>query len=175
MTTRQLKVLTERGNHEIGNLSSMKVRTLNHGAVVADAPIDNFTLVELGFDTEGERICKQLSDVTKKSYLIASPENRMMNEELVDFYNDIGERARIVHLDEGFRFDTSAFEKNAGVTEIKNGQVAHWDVAKKKYLIQEAASPVAAYATANKQFLVVLSEEDLDYTAGKTLVKLEVQ
>lgn len=175
MTTRQLKVLTERGNHEIGNLSSIKIRTLNQGALVVDAPIDNFTVVELGFDAEGDRTCKQLTDVTKKSYLIAAPENRMMNEELVDFYNDIGERARIVFFEEGLRFDTSAFEKNTGVTTIKNGQVAHWDVAKKKFLIQEAASPVAAYATANKKFLVVLSEDDLEYTAGKTLVRLEVQ
>lgn len=175
MATRQLKVLTERGNHEIGNLSSMKIRTLNHGAVVSTTPIDNFTLVELGFDAQGERICKQLTDVTKKSYLIASPENRMMNEELVDFYNEVGERARIVFLEEGVRFDSSAFDKNTGVTTIKNGQVAHWDVAKKKFLIQESTSTVAAYATANKKFLVVLNEEDLDYTAGKTLVKLEVQ
>lgn len=175
MATRQLKVLTERGNHEIGNLNSMKYNTLNHGAVVIGAPIDNFTLVELGFDAAGERTCKQLSDVTKKSYLIASPENRMMNEELVDFYNEVGERARIVFLEEGRRFDTSAFEKNTGVTTIKNGQVAHWDVTKKKFLIQETASPVAAYATANKKFLVVLNEDDLEYTAGKTLVRLEVQ
>lgn len=175
MATRQLKVLTERGNHEIGNLTSMKIRTLNHGALVITAPIDNFTIVELGFNAEGERTCKQLSDVTKKSYLIASPENRMMNEELVDFYNEVGERARIVFLDEGVRFDTSAFEKNTGVTTIKNGQVAHFDVAKKKFLIQEAASPVAAYATATKKFLVVLNEDDLEYTAGKILVRLEVQ
>lgn len=175
MATRQLKVLTERGNHEIGNISSMRAQTLNHGAIVVDAPIDNFTAVELGFDAEGNRTCKQLSDITKKTYLIASPENRMMNEELVDFYNEVGEHARILHMYEGFRFDTSAFALNTGVTAIKNGQVAHWDVAKKKFLIQEAASPVTGYATANKKLLVVLDEDDLEYTAGKALVRLEVQ
>lgn len=175
MATRQLVALTQKGTHEIGNLNSMKIRTLNHGALVEGTDIDNFTAVELGFNADGERIVKQLSDVTKKTYLIATPENRMLGEELVDFYNAAGERARIVFLDEGVRFDTSAFKLHTGVTEIKNGQVAHFDPASKQYLIQEAASPATAYATANKQFLVVSDEDDLEYTAGKKLVRLEVQ
>lgn len=175
MATRQLKALMERGNHEIGNLNSIKIRTLNFGALVASTPIDNFTLVELDFNADGERICKQLSDVKNKSYLIATPEDRMLGEELVDFFNDVGDRARIVFLDEGVRFDTSAFEKNTGVNEIKNGQVAHFDPAKKKYLIQDASSPTADYASANKKFLVVNNEDDLEYTCGKPLVRLEVQ
>lgn len=174
MATRQQVALTQRGNHEIGNLNSIKIRTLNHGALVVGS-IDNFTLVELGFNAEGERTTKQLSDVTKKSYLIATPENRTLGEELVDFYNTEGERARIVFLEEGFRFDTSAFKLNTGVAEIKNGQVAHFDPATKKYLIQESGTPVAAYGTANKKFLVVSSESDLTYTSGKAMVRLEVQ
>lgn len=175
MATRQTQVLTTKGNHEIGNLNSIKIRTLNFGALVSSTPIDNFTLVELGFDADGERICKQLSDVKNKSYLIASPEDRMLGEELVDFFNDVGERARIVFLDEGVRFDTSAFVKNAGVTDIKNGQVAHFDPTKKKFVIQDVASPATDYANANKKFLVVSDEEDLEYTCGKPLVRLEVQ
>lgn len=175
MATRQLVALTLRGNREIGNLNSIKIRTLSYGALVEGADIDNFTLVELGFNTEGERTAKQLSDVTNKSFLIATPEDRMLGEELVDFYNAVGDRARIVFLDEGVRFDTSAFVFNTGVTEVKNGQVAHFDPAQKKYLIQDATSPATAYATANKKFLVVSNEDDLEYTAGKTLVRLEVQ
>ncbi|MFI2856804.1 hypothetical protein ACH6EH_06660 [Paenibacillus sp. JSM ZJ436] len=174
MATRQQVALTQKGNREIGNLNSIKIRTLNHGAVVV-GEIDNFTLVELGFNTEGERTATQLSDVTKKSYLIATPEKRMLGEELVDFYNAAGERARIVFLDEGVRFDTSAFRLNTGVTSIKNGQVAHFDPATKKFVIQESASPVAAYATASKKFVVVSNESDVVYTSGKALVRLEVQ
>ncbi|MNK45792.1 hypothetical protein D3C87_645630 [compost metagenome] len=175
MATRQLQTLKTRGTREIGNLNSIKIRTLNYGALIDGADVDNYTLVELGFNTDGERIAKQLSDVTKKSYLVASPEDRMLGEELVDFYNAVGDRARIVYLDEGVRFDTSAFVKNTGVTDIKNGQVAHFDPAQKKYLIQDSASPVAAYATAAKKFVVVSNEADLDYTCGKALVRLEVQ
>ena len=174
MATRQTALLKQRGNHHVGNLNSLKVRTLAHGAKVVDADIDNFTLVELDFDAEGERVCRQLSSVTKKGYLIATPENRMMGEELVDFYNAVGEYARIVFLDEGLRFETSAFTLNAGVSEIKNGYVAHFDPASKTFIISDPASPHADYANAANKFLVVSSEEDLEYTNGKPLVRLEV-
>ncbi|WP_025912072.1 hypothetical protein [Priestia flexa] len=174
MGTRVLDAFSNRGNHEVGNLSSLKIRTLTNGALVV-GNIDNFTAVELGFDADGERVAKQLSDVTKKTYLIASPERRYLGEELVDFYNAEGERARIVFFDEGFRFDTSAFSKNTGVTEIKNGQVAHFDPATKKYIISAADTPHADYATADKKFLVVSEESNLEYTCGKPLVRLEVQ
>jgi hypothetical protein len=174
MATRQLQALTTKGNHEVGNLNSMKVRTLNHGALVNTADIDNFTIVELGFDADGERICKQLSAVANKSYLIASPEARYMGEEFVDFYNAVGERARIVFLDTGLRFDTSAYSKNSGVTDIVNGLVAHFDPATKKYIVSTSASPHASYSTASAKFLVVASEGDADYTLGKATIKLEV-
>lgn len=182
MATRQLKVLTEKGTHNVGNLSSLKIRTLAHGAVIEGADVDNFTLVELGVNAEGERTAKQLSDATKKGYLIATPEVRNMGEELVDFYNAIGEYARIVYLDEGLRFDTSAFELNADgvanggttVTEIQAGQVAHFNPATKKFMISNAASPATAYGTARDKFLVVYNEEDIEYTCGKPVVRLEV-
>ncbi len=168
MSTRQLKVLTERGNHEIGNLNSLKIKTLAHGAVVEGADIDNFLQVELGFNAEGERTCKVLSDVTKKSYLIASPEVRNMGEELVDFFNAVGEHARIVIQEEGYtRFDTSAF---TGTPE--NGKVAHFDPATKKYIIHDGTH--LDYAGAKAKFLVVSNEDDLQYTNGKELVRLEV-
>ena len=172
MATRQLKVLTEKGNHTVGNLNSLKIRTLAHGAIVEGADIDNFTLVELGFNADGERTCKQLSDVTKKSYLIATPEARYMGEELVDFYNAVGEYARIVYLDEGLRFETSAFELNTGITEIRNGLVAHFNPTTKKFLIHDGTH--VDYANAKAKFLVVSNEEDLEYTNGKELVRFEV-
>lgn len=167
MTTRLLDALKKKGTHAVGNLASIKVRTLNHGAKVEGEPIDNFTLVELDFNEDGERVCRQLSDVTKKGYLIASPEARYLGEDLTDFYNDVGEYARIVYLDEGLRFDTSAFEG-----EAVNGKVAHFDPATKKFIIHDGTH--ADFANAKAKFLVVGSEEEVGYHLGVPLVRLEV-
>lgn len=175
MGTRQMKALVEKGTHHVGNLNSLKVKTVAHGAIVTGGDIDNFLSVELGFNAEGERTCKVLSDVTKKSYLIAAPEARYLGEQLVDFYNAEGEEVRIVLFEEGYtRFDTSAYTLNTGVTEIKNGQVAHFDPASKTYIISAAGSAHADYATAKTKFVVVANEEDLEYTNGKACVRLEV-
>lgn len=176
MATRILKALQERGNHTVGNLNSLKVKTVAHGAIVEGADIDNFTFVELGFNAEGERTCKQLSDVTKETYLIAAPESLYIGgEQLVDFYNAVGERARIVVLEPKYtRFDTSAFALNAGITEIKNGQVAHFDPETKKFIISAADSPHADYANASAKLLVVSNEDNLEYVCGKATVRFEV-
>lgn len=175
MGTRQLKTLTQKGNHEVGNLNSLKVRTIANGAMVEGAAIDNFLAVELGFNADGERTCKALSDVTKKTYLLAAVERRYMGEEMVDFYNEVGERVRIVIPDMGVRFESSAFALNTGVTEVKNGQVAHFDPATKEYIISDASAPHADYANADMKLLVVNNEEDLVYTLGKPMVRFEIQ
>lgn len=175
MATRQLKALTERGSYATGNLNSLKVRTITNGAVVEGGEIENFTMVELGFNEEGERVAKQLSDVSKKTYLIAAVERRYLGEELRDFVNAEGERVRIVILDAGVRFDSSKFRLNAGVTEIKNGQVAHFDPATKSYVISNASTPHADYAQADAKLLVVTNEEDIEYTLGMPTVRFEVQ
>lgn len=175
MASRILKAMTEKGTHAVGNLNGLKVKTLAHGALVDTADVDNFTLVELGFDANGERICKQLSDVANKSYLIAAPERRFLGEQMVDFYNEVGERARIVILEEAYtRFDTSAYSLNAGVTEIAEGQVAHFDPATKKFIISDTGSAHLDYAGAKAKFLVVNNEEDLHYLCGVATVRLEV-
>ena len=175
MASRQLQALTERGNRTVGNLNSIKIKTLAHGAVVTGGEVDNFTLVELGFGADGERTAKQLSAKDKKAYLIATPEARYLGEDLVDFYNAEGERARIVILEPGYtRFDTSAYAKNTDATEIKNGQVAHFDPASKKFIISAPGSAHADYAGSSAQFVVVNSEDDLEYVAGKPVVRLEV-
>lgn len=176
MSTRQFKALTTKGNHEIGNINSWKIKTVANGAIVDATPIDNFLLVELDFNTEGERICRHLSVATKKSYLIAAVERRYLGEDLIDFYNEVGEAVRIIVLEEGYtRFDTSAFTLNTGVTEIKNGQIAHYDVTTKKYIVSAVGSTHSGYATAKAKFLVVSDEDNLEYTNGKALIKLEVQ
>ncbi|BDR74184.1 hypothetical protein K144316041_p20230 (plasmid) [Clostridium tetani] len=175
MATEFLKSYRRKYNHEVGNLCSWKIRVLPYGALVVDKPIDNFTLVELGFDENGERICKQLSDVKRKGYLIASPERRYLeSESMTSFFNDVEERVRIVFLDEGIRFDTSAFELNEGVKELKNGLVAHFDPTKKKFIISNGTSAHADYTTARDKFWVVSDEDNMEYLCGKETVRLEV-
>lgn len=168
-----LKALTQEGTHSVGNLNSLKIKTVANGAIVEGADIDNFTLGELGFNADGERTVKQLSANDKKAVLVASPETRYLGEEITKFYNAVGDRVRCVILEEGYtRFETSAFTKNAGVTEITNGLVAHFDVATKKFIIHDGTH--ADYATASAQFLVVNNEEDMQYTLGKPMVRFEV-
>ncbi|PKR82856.1 hypothetical protein [Heyndrickxia camelliae] len=175
MASRILKALQEKGTHAVGNLNSLKVKTVANGALIEGADVDNFTLVELGFNADGERTAKQLSAIDKKAYLIASPETRYLGEEMADFYNAVGDRARIVILEENYtRFDTSAFSLNDGVTEIKNGFVAHFDPASKKFIISDPASAHADYAGSSAQFLVVSNEDDIQYTLGVPMVRLEV-
>ncbi|MNF66338.1 hypothetical protein D3C84_481270 [compost metagenome] len=94
---------------------------------------------------------------------------------MADFYNAVGERVRVVLLEAGYtRFETSAFSLNAGVTEVVNGQVAHFDVTTKKFIVSAAGSAHADYATSSAQFLVVSNEEDMEYTHGQPMVRLEV-
>jgi hypothetical protein len=186
MATEKLKAYTTEYNHAVGNLNSLKVKTVANGAIVEGADIDNFTFVELGFNAEGERTAKQLSDVTKKSYLIASPETRYMGEAMTEFFNEVGERARIVVPEAGYtRFDASAFELDPGdatltparpaVTEVNNGQVAHFNPASKKFMISAAATPHPDYGTASAKLLVVSDEDDIAYTFGVAMVRFEVQ
>lgn len=175
MASRIFKALTEVGTHSVGNLNSMKVKTVAHGAKIIDADVDNFTLVELGFDADGDRTAKQLSAKANKAYLVAAPETRYLGEALVDFYNAVGERARIVILEPAYtRFETSAFALNTGVTEVAKGQVAHFDPATKKFIISAAGSAHADFAGSSAQFLVVNSEDDMEYGLGAPTVRLEV-
>lgn len=174
MASRALDNLNQAGTHAVGNISSWKIRVLPYGAKVTGANIDNFTFVELGFNAEGERTCTQLSDKANKAYLIASVERRLPEEQLADFYNAVDERGRIVLLDEGVRFESSAFSLNAGVTEAKEGMVAHFDTATKKFIVSEAGSAHLDFAGSSVQLLVVGTESDLEYTTGQALVKFEV-
>lgn len=175
MATRQLKALIEKGNHEVGALNSLKVKTLAHGAIATE-DMDNFLMGEVGFDTDGERTVSILTDSTKPGYIIASPEARYMGEELVDFYNAEGERVRLVVPEAQYtRFQTSAFKKADGVTEIKAGQVAYFNTTDKKYEIFEAGTEDAGFTGAATKFTVVESESDMEYLVGKEMVKLEVQ
>ncbi|SNZ09952.1 hypothetical protein SAMN05421503_1434 [Terribacillus aidingensis] len=175
MATQAQQALIKHDKHAVGNLNSIHVKTVAHGAIFLE-DVDNFTLVELGFNAEGERTAKQLSDKAKKGYLAAAPERRYLDEELSAFYNAEGERGRIVIFEEGYtRFDTSAFKKNDGVDIIGHGMVAHFDIAEKVFIVSKADAPHADYAGSRNKFLVVANEEDLAYTHGQPIVRLEVE
>lgn len=166
MTTELGRALNDYQKRTVGSLNSWKIRTLPHGAKCTE-DIDNFHLVELGFNEEGVRTASYLTDVTKKGYLIASPERRYMDEPMDAFFNGEGEYARIVFLDEGVRFETSAF-----TGEAKYGKVAHYDPTSKKFILHDGEHE--EYANAVDKFLVVNSEDDLSYTQGHPTVRLEV-
>lgn len=163
-----------KNKHEVGTLANWTSEVINLGAIVTEADIDNYTLVELSFNEKGERVCKQLSAHSNKAYLIASPEEYMpeFGEGIANFYNAVNERARIVKLVEGKRFDTSAFSKDNTSKEIKNGQKAHFDIATKKFIISNDTTDNEGYTNAGAKFVVVeATGRSLD---GKELVRFEI-
>ncbi|WP_368900847.1 hypothetical protein [Oceanobacillus oncorhynchi] len=167
MATEYLRSLTKQKKRTVGNLNSLKIETVAHGAI-AEEDVDNFTAVELGFNEEGERTFKSLTDVTKPTYLVAAPETRYAGESIGEFFNGEGERARIVIFKPQYtRFETSAFD---GTPE--NGKFAHFDPETKKFKIHDGSDEdfVKAYV----KLEVVSSEEDLSYTLGQPMVRLEV-
>jgi hypothetical protein len=169
MATTVLKALTDLGTRAVGALHSIQVKTVPYGGIVKTADVDQFTLVEItGYAEDGVAECTQLSNKANKGYLVATPEQRYMDEALAKFYNAIGERARLVVPEEGYtRFSTSAYTKNAGLATVARGNVGHFDVTTKKYIISAVGTPHADYATSFNQFVVVADETD---TAGEFLV-----
>lgn len=167
MTTAILKAMANDGTHAVGSINSIQVKTLANGARVTGAAVDNWTLVELaGFNEDGERLCKAVTAKDKKAYLVATPEQRLMGEDIAHFYNDVDEFARLVVLEADYtRFEASNYTLDTGVTEVVNGAVAHFDVATGKFIIS-GETPHTDYATSTYQFEVVA---DLEDTAGNFL------
>jgi hypothetical protein len=177
MASRLVDALTTQGTHSVGNLNNFRIKVVPNGAKVITAAIDNFTIGELGFDgTTGERTVVQLSGNTVKGVLVAAPERRFAEgEQLCDFYNAIGELARVVILEPNFtRFETSAYSKNAGVTTLSNGMVAHFDTATKKFIVSASGTPHANFAAAENQYVLIATEDELDQIDGQKVIRLEV-
>lgn len=161
--------------HAVGTLNNWGVDVINLGAKVIGNPIDNYTMVVLGFDAvTGERTCTQATDITKKGHLIAGVEEYLGEFETISaFYNGVGDRARIVNFVEGKRFDCSCFKKADEAKVIKEGQVAHFDVASKKWLISNGTANHADYSNAVVKLVVV--KADANTLDGQQLVRFEVQ
>lgn len=175
MATIFMDAIKNHGTHTVGNVNSHTIETLANGAVCTEN-IDNFTIVETGFDAEtGERTCSKLKNKATRGMLIASPEERHFEfEQMCDFYNALGERARLIYLTEGKRFQSSAFSLDSTASgTLKNGLKAHWDVTTSKFLIHDGTH--LDYAAAANKFMVVGQEDDEEYTIdGFDLVQLEV-
>lgn len=165
-----LKKLTK---HNVGSLNQWEKDLLNQGAKVEGGAIDNYCLGELGFNEKGERTVKALADQTKKGVLIASVEDWMQEyETMAQFYNEVDEYARIVYQTPNHHFECSNFELANASKSIKNGQVVHYDVTKKKYIISNDTTNHADYETAGNKYIVVNIP---DYTlAGLPVVRFEI-
>ena len=165
-----LKNLTK---HNVGSLNQWEKDLLNQGAKVDGTAIDNYCLGELGFNAKGERIVKALTDQTKKGVLIASVEDYMEEyETMAQFYNEVGEYARIVYQTPTHHFEASNFELADEAKPVKNGQVAHYDITKKKYIISNGTGNHADYENAGNKYVVVHVPE---YTlAGLNVVRFEI-
>ena len=159
--------------HNVGSLNQWEKDLLNQGAKVEGASIDNYCLGELGFNDKGERTVKALTDQTKKGVLVASVEDYMEEyETMAQFYNEVDEYARIVYQTPNHHFEASNYELANISKPVKNGQVAHYDITKKKYIISNDTTNHADYATAGNKYIVVNVP---DYTlAGLSVVRFEI-
>lgn len=179
MGSRGYKTIGERGEHEIGSLNTKWTKHMVNGAKALE-DFDNYLLVEIAYDAEGELVCKVLTDATKKGYLATTIEEEDLlqtdgfNEEYTDFYNAKGDMVRITDVDaqKNSRFETSAFSLNSGVVAAKRGFVAHFDPTTKKYIVSNPESAHADYATAVNKFEVVDIDTDFGYAFGKTTIRL---
>lgn len=179
MASRGYQTIGQRGNHEIGSLNTKWTVHLANGAMATE-DFDNYLLVELDRNEEGDLTCKVLTDSTKKGYLATTIEEEHLlqtdgfNEEYVDFFNGEGEMVRVTDVDaqKNSRFETSAFSLNDGVAEAKKGFVAHFNPATKKYIVSNPASAHADYAGAVNKFEVVDVDTDFGYAFEKTTIRL---
>lgn len=149
------------GTHAVGNLNSRHTVTIPE--IKAGENIENYTLVELAYDGSGKRVAKELTDNTKTGYLACAVEILYDNEPMKEFYVGNGEYFRVVHLEKGLRFETSAYSGTA----VK-GQFAHYDPATKKFVVDVTES-----ATAKNTFLIA-DVNTAEYGFGLPTVRLEV-
>ncbi|MBM7835742.1 hypothetical protein [Clostridium sardiniense] len=173
MASEILKVLTGQGNkHTVGSLNNMRIRMINQGAI-AEADLDNYMIVETGFNEEGERTFKLLTDITKKGYLLASPENVMadLGETMISFYNGVGERGRLVIQDFGQRFECSNVVPSDNSAPIKAGQSVYFDPSKKAFVAVTKGED-EKLATAGNKYVVV--DAKANTLAGQQTIRLEI-
>ena len=175
MSSRILEAMKNKNvKHGVGNINNWSQALINLGAIVTGSAIDNFEIVELDWNEEGERICKKLSDTTKKGYLICSVEDYLeeFGEDISDFFNSVGEKARIGIQETGRRFEVSNFKADNNSKEIKNGQKVHYDATEGVYIVSNNTTDNSNYATAGNKYHVV--DADAGVLGGQQLIRLEI-
>lgn len=167
------KTLVTQAGHTVGHVNSYSYRTVPNGVLCAE-DIDNFTIGEVFFaeNVETGETEKQIKNPTKDinahdHVLVITPEQRLnvgvINEPLSYFYNEKGERATVIYLEQGLTFQTSAFEG-----ELNVGDFVTYDNTKKKF------TKATEEATSMK-FRVEEIEEDYNYTIDdKALLMISV-
>ena len=163
--------------HNVGSLSDWNKSVLNQGAIAAGGNFDNFTLVTLGFNQKGERIATALADSAVKGHLVATPEDYLEQYETISsFFNEEGERVRVVRLEEGVRFECSNFDledPDTNANPIKNGALVHYNHADHKFVISNATALGApGYAGAGNQLVVV--DCNCATIDGREVIRFEV-
>lgn len=171
MATNAWNSLTNKQKHTVGNITSTHkyVQDVPNGALFTEN-VDNFILAELGFNAEGERTAKNLTSEKTEGFLVAAPERRYLGESLSEFFVGENERGRVLHLTKGLRFDTSAFSVEPSKSAVA-GAVAHFDVTTKKFHIHDGTH--AKYDGAKNKFVLVSSEDDIEYTLGAPTIRFE--
>lgn len=163
--------------HNVGSLNQWRKRSLNQGAI-ADEDMDNFTLVKIEFDpVTGERIAKPIANDQEKGVLVASVEDYIQKYETISsFFNEKGERIRIIATEVGMRFECSNVDfedQDLGANPIKNSQVAHYNSASKKFVISNVTQGgTVDYQNANNKLVVV--DANCVSIDGQTVYRFEV-
>lgn len=182
MASRILDVLYGVGNHEVGVINTSWAKEYPNGARLTVSDLDNFQLVEFdGYDVDGVKKVKPLTDKTKKGMIVSTIEEEdlfgagdlALQGNYMDFYNKVGDMVKITIQEPVLRFESSAFELNTGVSALAKGLVAHYDIAKKKYIVSNPASAHADYATAGNKYEVVDIFCDFGVNVGRNTIRLE--
>lgn len=167
-----LKTLRNLEKHNVGSLNQWTKELLNQGAKVAGADMDNYCLGTLGFNAAGERTVTALASNTVKGVLVASVEDYTEYEGISQFFNEVGEMARIVYQSQGRHFEASNFEKADDAKAIAVGQKAHYDATKKKFVVSNGTADHTDYSAAANKYLVVAVPS---YTlGGQSVIRFEI-
>lgn len=173
-----------------GNLASAQkyIRDFANGAFFIE-DVDNFHLVEgalskedfsmdvngtmVNFGGAGELHVKAFDTETnpEKIFLTAGVERRYLPQDgIAQYYNGVGEKARVVYLTVGLQFDVSAYVHATPGTPVEVGDKVFYDKVAKKWTVNPtydaSADPIA--------FEVRRTEADVPSTLGQPLIRLVV-
>lgn len=158
--------------HTVGQVNSWNMETFINGALVEETDgIDNFRLVELYYNAEGEACVKYATAaaVASNLFVTVTPEERLEGEQLSAFYNGKGDRATLAYLPVGFTFETSAITAST----VAVGDYVIQDGITGKF--KKDATGLTGVATAEKAFQVSGIELDAMYSIdSQELVQLTV-